>query len=221
MIFYGYFRSSSAWRCRIAFNLKGLEYESRPVHLRRGEQRAQAFLGLNPHGLVPSLVVGDLVLNQSLAIIEWLDETYPEVRLIPQDTDLRARVRAFALDIAADIHPLQNVRVLKHLEKRFGADQATKDAWCGEWLASGLQACEDIARRQTHGGAFVFGDTPSLADICLIPQLASADRFHVDIARLTRLAEIRAACQSLPAFADAVQMMQSDAETESVASVRR
>lgn len=212
MIFYGYFRSSAAWRCRIAFNLKELDYEFRPVHLRRKEQRAPDYLDLNPQGLVPTLVVGDVVLNQSLAIIEWLDEVYPQVRLIPEDRDLRAKVRAFSLDIAADVHPLQNVRVLNYLESRFGADQATKDEWCGQWIKGGLEGCEAIARRQKHGGAFVFGDTPSLADICLIPQLASADRFHVDISGLTRLAEIRAACQALPAFANAAPMKQPDAE---------
>ncbi|MET3356551.1 UNVERIFIED_ORG: maleylacetoacetate isomerase [Xanthobacter viscosus] len=212
MILYGYFRSSAAWRCRIAFNLKGLGYEFRPVHLRRREQRTPDYLALNPQGLVPTLVVGDLVLNQSLAIIEWLDETFPDVRLIPEDRALRARVRAFALDISADTHPLQNVRVLNDLERRFGADQAVKDTWCGAWIRPALQGCEAVARRQTHGGAFTFGDTPSLADICLVPQLASADRFHVDISDLTRLAEIRAACEALPAFAEAVPGRQPDAE---------
>jgi len=212
MIFYGYFRSSAAWRCRIAFNLKRLDCEFRPVHLRRMEQRAPDYLDLNPQGLVPTLVAGDIVVNQSLAIIEWLDEVYPQVRLIPEDRDLRATVRAFALDIAADIHPLQNVRVLNYLESRFGADQSTKDEWCGQWIRAGLDGCEAIARRQRHGGAFIFGDTPSLADICLMPQLASADRFRVDVSGLTRLAEVRAACQALPAFADAAPMRQPDAE---------
>jgi maleylpyruvate isomerase len=212
MILYGYFRSSAAWRCRIAFNLKGLDYEFRPIHLKRKEQRAPGYLSLNPQGLVPTLIVGDLVLNQSLAIIEWLDESFPAVRLLPEDRDLRAKVRAFALDISADIHPLQNLRVLDVLESRFGADQAVKDQWCGEWLKPGLEGCEAIARRQTHGGAFTFGHAPSLADICLMPQLASADRFHVDISELTRLAEIRAACQALPAFANAAPAKQPDAE---------
>lgn len=212
MIFYGYFRSSAAWRCRIAFNLKGLDYEFRPIHLRRKEQGAAEYKTLNPQGLVPTLVVGDFVLNQSLAIIEWLDHTYPDTRLIPADINLGAQVRAFALDISSDIHPLQNLRVLAYLEQRYGADQAANDEWCGTWIKPGLEACEAIARRQTHGGAFTFGHAPSLADICLIPQMASADRFNVDISGLTRLAEIRAACQALPAFADAAPMKQPDAE---------
>jgi maleylacetoacetate isomerase len=209
---HGYFRSSAAWRCRIAFNLKGVAYETVPVHLRREEQRAASHLELNPQGLVPVLEAGDLVIGQSLAIIEWLEEEFPEPPLLPPDRDRRAEVRAFAQIIACDIHPLQNLRVLEYLGANFGADQAALDRWCGEWLGSGLRACEEIAGRQRHGGAFAFGHTPSLADICLVPQLASADRFHVDISGLGRLAEIRLACQALPAFAAADPMNQPDAE---------
>jgi maleylpyruvate isomerase len=212
MIFHGYFRSSAAWRCRIAFNLKGLDYEFRPVHLRRKEQRSEAYLALNPQGLVPALEVDGQVLTQSLAIIEWLDETQSGPRLLPDDPIAKAHVRAFAQIIAADIHPLQNLRVLGALEARYGADQAEKNAWCALWLRPGLEACETLAAAQTHGGAFTFGDAPSLADICLIPQLASAERFGVDISDLRRLAEIRAACGAMQAFASADPGAQPDAE---------
>ncbi len=210
--FHGYFRSSAAWRCRIAFNLKSVAYEFRPVHLRRKEQMTPSFIGLNPQGLVPVLEAGDLAISQSLAIIEWLDESFPEPPLLPVERDRRAEVRAFAQIIACDIHPLQNLRVLEYLGRNLGADQAALTAWCSEWLGSGLRACEEIAARQRHGGAFVFGHTPSLADIYLVPQLASADRFRVDIPGLDRLAEIRLACRALPAFAAADPMNQPDAE---------
>ena len=212
MIFHGYFRSSAAWRCRIAFNLKGVETRFRPVHLRRGEQRGPDYLALNPQGLVPALEAGGHVFTQSLAIIEWQDETHPGPRLLPEDPVLRADVRAFAQLIAADIHPLQNLRVLAHLERQFGVDQAGKEAWCATWLRPGLEACEVLATRQPAGGTFAFGDTPTLADICLIPQLASADRFRVDISDLPRLAAIREACNGLAAFRDAQPDAQPDAE---------
>jgi len=208
--FYGYFRSSASWRCRIAFNLKRVDYEFVPVQLRANEQGGAAYLDVNPQGLVPSLQVGDLVIAQSLAIMEWLDETFPEPPLLPADRDRRAEVRAFAQAIACDIHPLQNLRVLRHLGDTYGADAAGLDAWCGRWLGAGLQACEEMARRNDRGGAFLFGDAPTLADICLVPQLASADRFHVDTSGFARLLEVRAACEALPAFADAVPARQPD-----------
>lgn len=212
MIFHGYFRSSAAWRCRIALNLKGLDYEFRPVHLRRKENQAADYMQINPQGLVPALEVGGHIYTQSLSIIEWLNENYPEPRLLPEDATLRADVRAFSLVIAADIHPLQNLRVVNYLGEVYGADQAAKDAWCAAWLRPGLEACEALARRQKHSGAFSFGDTPSLADICLIPQLASASRFNVDISDLGRLAEIRVACNVLDAFKRAAPDVQPDTE---------
>lgn len=211
MVFHGYYRSSAAWRCRIAFNLKGVETEFRPVHLRRREQTAPDYLRLNPQGLVPALETGEGVLTQSLAIIEWLDETVAGPRLLPEDPALRAQVRAFALAIAADIHPLQNLRVLQYLETVFGADQAARDAWCAAWIRPGLEACEALATRHATG-TFAFGDAPTLADVCLVPQLASADRFNVDISDLTRLAAIRAACNALDAFTKAAPGAQPDAE---------
>lgn len=212
MIFHGYFRSSAAWRCRIAFNLKGVETEFRPVHLRRKEQTAPDYLRLNPQGLVPALETDEGVLTQSLAVIEWLDETVAGPRLLPEDTGLRAEARAFALAIAADIHPLQNLRVLQYLETVFGADQTAKDAWCAAWIRPGLEACEKLAARHAGTGAFAFGDAPTIADICLIPQLASADRFHVDTSDLPRLAAIRTACNALDAFRKAAPGVQPDAE---------
>jgi maleylacetoacetate isomerase len=153
-----------------------------------------------------------LVLTQSLAIVEWLDETYPDPALLPSDKDLRAQVRAFAQVIACDVHPLQNLRVLDYLEQHFGADQAVKDAWCQRWIGDGLEACEALLAKQTHGGSFCFGDMPGLADICLVPQVFSAARFKLDIRHLTRVNAVYDACQARPAFADAAPGLQPDAE---------
>lgn len=212
--FYGYFRSSCAYRCRIAFNLKGVEYNFSSVHLRRGggEQNAPAFRRLNPQGLVPAIKAGDFTLNQSVAIIEWLDETYPKPPLLPDDKNLRAQVRAFAQMIACDIHPLQNLRVLQYLEHEFGADKATRDRWCQRWIGDGLSACEAVVASQDHNGAFCFGDAPGLADICLAPQVFSAHRFGLDVSSLPNLMRIYDACQELPAFIEAAPDRQPDAE---------
>ncbi|MBA4489300.1 maleylacetoacetate isomerase [Paracoccus sp. S1E-3] len=212
MRFYGFFRSSSSYRCRIAFNLKGIQPDFVPVNLRAGEQRDPAFLAMNPQGLLPALDTGRGVLTQSLAIIEWLDETRPAPPLLPADPVQRAAVRAFAQIIACEIHPLQNLRVLNFIKQNYGLDQDGADAWARHWIAEGLTACEAIAARRSHGGAFTFGDTPGLADICLIPQLFSADRFGLDSASWPRLREIRAACDALPAFADAHPARQPDAQ---------
>lgn len=211
MRFFGYFRSSSSYRCRIAFNLKGVETDFVPVNLRADEHRTEDFLDRNPQGLLPTLDTGEGNLSQSLAIIEWLDETRPEPRLLPADPFAKAEIRAFSQIIACEVHPLQNVRVLKYLTGTFGADQAALDSWCRHWIAEGLAACETIAARQIHGGAFVFGDTPGLADICLVPQMFSADRFGLDLAAYPKLNAIRAACEVLPAFADAHPARQPDA----------
>lgn len=213
MIFHGYFRSSAAYRCRIAFGLKGIAPDFVSVHLRKdgGQQKAPAYRALNPQALVPTLEDGDFRLTQSLAIIEWLDETQPCPRLLPLDPNLRAEVRAFAQVIACEIHPLQNLRVLDWLKAKFGADQAVLDAWCGRWITDGLTACEALlARRPTT--PFCFGDTPTLADICLVPQMFSATRFGVDLSAMPRLAAIRAACEALPAFATAHPKAQPDFE---------
>lgn len=214
MLFHGYFRSSSAHRCRIAFNLKGVAPEFQSVHLRRdgGEQKKPAYTALNAQALVPALEVDGEILTQSLAIIEWLDETYPEPPLLPADPMLRAKTRGFAQIIACDIHPLQNLRVLDYLRTQYGQDQGGTDAWCQRWIGDGLAACEALLARAGRRGDFCFGTTPGIADICLVPQIYSAKRFGADLSAMPRLMEIFAACEALPAFADARPAVQPDAE---------
>ncbi|WP_319824908.1 maleylacetoacetate isomerase [Thalassovita sp.] len=213
MRFLGYFRSSSAYRCRIAFNLKGLAYDFESVHLKTGQQNAPGYAAINPQKLVPVLITDDgQELYQSLAIIEWLDETYDGARLIPADKDLRAQVRAFAQVIACEIHPLQNLRVLQYLRGDLGLDDAAVNAWLARWLGDGLQACEDILVKRGGEGRFCFGDEPGLADICLVPQVFSAQRFNVDISHLPRINAIYEQCQLIPAFAQAHPKEQPDFE---------
>ena len=212
MIVHGYFRSSAAHRLRIALNLKGVAGTYRSVHLRRGDQRGEAFRAVNPQGLVPAVELDDgTVLTQSLAIVEWLDETRPEPPLLPADPLGRARARAFAEVIACDTHPLQNLRVLRHLKRDLGQDQAGLDAWCRHWLGEGLAACEALLAREP-GRPFAFGDGPGIAEICLVPQMLSADRFGLDLTPFPRLRALRARCEALPAFADAHPAVQPDAE---------
>lgn len=212
MKFYGYYRSSAAYRCRIAFNLKGVTPDFVSVHLRKGEQRAEPFIRLNPQGLVPALESEGHLLTQSLAIIEWLNETKPEPPLLPHDAFDRAHVRALALSIACDIHPLQNLRVLRELKSSFDQDQAGLDAWCRRWIEPGLAAVELAIAKSGTSGKFCFGDTPTLADICLVPQMYSASRFGADTAKFTHLARIIASCDALPAIAAAHPSLQPDAE---------
>ena len=211
--FHGYVRSSSAYRCRIAFNLKGVETEFVSVHLRKdgGQQKTPGYRALNPQALVPALEEGDFRLTQSLAIIEWLDEVKPGPKLLPEEAGLRAQVRAFAQVIACDVHPLQNLRVLDYLKAEFGADQAALDAWCGRWITDGLAACEALLAARAPS-EFCFGDTPSLADICLVPQVFSAARFGVDLGAMPRGRAIAARCEALPAFAAAHPKNQPDWE---------
>jgi maleylpyruvate isomerase len=213
MKFYGYFRSSSSYRCRIAFNLKGLDYDFESVHLKQGAQKGPEFTAINPQRLLPALITDDgAELTQSLAILEWLDETHPEPALLPSAPLERARVRAFAQVIACEIHPLQNLRVLKYLADEFGADADATTKWLTRWLTEGLEACEALLAKRDRESAFCFGDTPGLADICLVPQVFSAQRFGVDISHLTRIAAIHARCEALPAFADAHPARQPDFE---------
>ncbi len=212
MLFHGYFRSSAAYRCRIAFGLKGVTPEFAAVHLRKGEQRAEGFKALNPQGLVPALEVDGHVLTQSLAIIEWLDETIPEPTLLPKDPFERAEVRAFAQVIACDIHPIDNLRVLNYLKAPLGHSQEEVDGWYRHWCIEGLTALEAVAQRHAHRGRFTFGDTPTLADICLVPQLNGARRFGGTTDAYPRLTAIEAACNALPAFAEAKPDRQPDAE---------
>lgn len=211
MQLHGYFRSSASWRVRVALNLKGLAVTHVPHHLRRGEQRAPDYLALNPQGLVPALELDDgTVLTQSLAIIEWLEEAYPIPALLPPvDLVQRARVRAFALVLAADTHPLQNLKVLNEL-RRLGLREEAVSAWAAQVNATGLEACEALLGEEP--GPFCFGAAPTLADVCLVPQLGNARRFGVDVARFPRLLAREAACVALPAFADAAPSRQPDAE---------
>jgi maleylpyruvate isomerase len=213
MKLYDYFRSSAAYRVRIALNLKGLVPERAFVHLRRGVQRGDDYLAVNPQGLVPSLVTGDGdVLTQSLAIIEWLDETHPQPPLLPPDAAGRARVRSLALAIACDIHPLNNLRVLNYLTGTLGATEAQKNGWYRYWCDVGLEALETQLAREKATGAFCHGGMASLADICLVPQLANARRVDLDLAPYPTLLRIEAACNALPAFAAAAPAKQPDAE---------
>ena len=210
MKLHGYFRSSAAWRVRIALNLKGVDVEHVSHHLRHGEQRDPAYLALNPQGLVPTLELDDgTVLTQSLAIIEWLDETYPEPALLPNDALERAKVRAFAQAIACDTHPVQNLKVLNRL-RALGHDAEGALAWAANVNVDGLSACEQLATNSP--GPFCFGAKPSLADICLVPQLGNARRFKVDVAQFPRLLQAGAAAMELAAFRDATPDRQADAE---------
>lgn len=210
MRLHGYYRSGASWRVRIALNLKGIAVEHAFHHLRRGEQTAPDYLALNPQGLVPALETDRGVLTQSLAIIEWLDESYPNPPLLPRgDAFPRARVRAFAQVIACDTHPVQNLKVLQRLRDG-GMPEAAVEDWPRWVIGSGLAACEALIA--DRGGPFCFGDAPGLADICLVPQLANARRFGVDLAPCPGLLAVEAACKTLPAFIEAAPERQPDAE---------
>ena len=200
-VLYDYFRSSACYRVRIALNLKELDYDTMPVNLLEGEQMAEGFTERNPQGLVPLLEVNGLRLSQSLAIIDWLDAAHPEPRLVPSDAADRAHVLALALAVACDIHPLNNLRVLKYLSGPLGQPQEARDAWYRHWVAVGLEALEAMAAPQA--GAFLFGDAPSLADICLVPQLFNARRFDVALEPYPTLVRADAEANRLEAFAAA------------------
>jgi maleylpyruvate isomerase len=211
MLLYDYWRSSAAYRVRIALNLKGLQAEQRAIHLRRGEQRAADYREVNPQGLVPTLVVGDRRMPQSLAIIEYLEERHPLPPLLPPGAEDRAWVRSIALAIACDIHPLDNLRVLQYLEGKLGLDAAARDAWYAPWIREGFDAIEaQLASRAA--ARFCFGDAPTLADVCLVPQVANARRVKLDLGPWPRIAAIDAACRALPAFDRARPDLQPDAE---------
>ena len=210
MKLHGYFRSSAAYRVRIALNLKGLQPAHLPHHLRRGEQCAPAYLAINPQGLVPTLEDDSgTVLTQSLAIIEWLDEVHPSPPLLPKDPLRRAKARAFALAIACDVHPVQNLKVLARLRQLGVAEEkvAEQAAWANR---EGLAACETLIAGEP--GPFCFGDKHTIADLCLVPQLANARRFGVDVSAYPRLLKAEAAAKEMKAFADAAPDKQSDAE---------
>lgn len=194
---YGYWRSSAAYRVRIALALKGVAYEAVEVNLLAGEQRGEAYRTHNPQGLVPAIEVAGTTITQSLAIIDYLDATWPEPPLVPRDALARAQVLAQALVIAADIHPLDNTRVLARLTEQFGADQAAKDDWYRHWIAQGFAALEAMA----GDGPFLGGTAPNLADVCLVPQMYNARRFDLPLGAYPRLIAADAAALALPAIA--------------------
>jgi maleylpyruvate isomerase len=212
MKLYSYFRSSAAYRVRIALNLKGLAYDYLPVHLRKGEQRAEAFTSVNPQALVPVLVDERGSFPQSLAIIEYLEERYPQPPLLPESAEARARVRAIALAIACDIHPLDNTRVLQYLLRTLGVGEDAKDTWYRHWIDLGLSALETQLAGDPATGEFCHGARPTLADICLVPQLANARRAAIPLDAYPTLVRIESACARLPAFAAAAPDKQPDAE---------
>jgi maleylacetoacetate isomerase len=214
MKLYTYFRSSAAYRVRIALNLKGLDYEAVPVHLLRngGEQLAEAYRAVNPSALLPALDDDGALLSQSLAIIEYLDETRPLAPLLPADALGRARVRALAQTVACDIHPLANLRVLKYLKGPLGLSEEVKLQWIVHWVGEGMAMLEAHLARDPHTGRFCHGDTPGLADCCLVPQVFNAQRFDIDMAAYPTIMRIHANCAALPAFIQAHPAQQPDAE---------
>jgi maleylpyruvate isomerase len=209
----GYFRSSASFRVRIGLNLKGLTVEHGFCHLRRGEQSAPDYVALNPQKLVPALVLDSgEVLTQSLAILEYLDEAHPEPQLLPRDPLDRARVRALALICTADIHPLQNTRVLAYLRDKFDESEEGTFAWSRHWIETGFEAYEATIAGDRRTGAFSHGDQPTLADLCLVPQAFNAARFKVDMTKYPTIQRVFANCMKLPAFDAAQPSRQPDAE---------
>jgi maleylacetoacetate isomerase len=200
-ILYDYWRSSAAYRVRIALNLKGIDYEQRPINLAAGEQKSEDFRALNPLGLVPMLEIDGHRLTQSLSIIMYLATRFPEPPLLPADVAEAAHVRSMALTIACDIHPLNNLRVLKELKGPLGHDQATIDAWVAHWISEGFAALDAIAA--PRAGKFLFGDSPTIADICLVPQMYNARRFNVPVEAYPTLVRADANASKLDAFARA------------------
>ncbi len=213
LVLHTYWRSSAAYRVRIALHLKGLAFDSVPVHLVQGggEQRTPAFAARNPQKLVPTLQHGDAVLTQSLAIIEYLDETWPDVALLPRDAVARQRTRALAQLVACDIHPLGNLRVLQYLERDGAFDDAARAQWIARWVGDGLAAFEALLEGWGGSGRYCIGDAPTLADCALVPQLYNAHRFGIDLAPFPRLRAIETACLALPAFEAARPERQPDA----------
>lgn len=218
MKLYSYFRSSASYRVRIALNLKGLPYEVVPVHLLRngGEQFDPEYRKLNPDALVPALVDEvdgeERALTQSLAIIEYLDERHPSPPLLPQDPLDRAHVRGIALSIACDIHPINNLRVLRYLVRNLKVSEDDKNAWYRHWCEQGLAALETTLSRDSRTGRFCYGNTPTLADCCLVPQIANAQRLNCDLSAMPTVMRINEACLALEAFANAAPAKQPDAE---------
>ena len=215
MKLYGFFRSGTSHRLRIALNLKGLSYEQVAVDLRKEEHLAEAYRAINPQQFVPALDVDGDVMVQSPAIIEWLEERHPQPPLLPGHPRERATVRAMAAIVGCDIHPVNNRRILETLRKRFGADEAAINEWCGSWIGAGFDAFDALVRAhdrtQERPGPFAFGERPTLADVYLVPQIESARRFKVELSRWPRLMAIDEACGRLKAFQRAAPAAQPDA----------
>jgi maleylpyruvate isomerase len=211
MKLYTFFRSGTSHRLRIALNLKGLMYEQVAVDLRREQHLTAQYKAINPQQLVPALDVDGLLLTQSPAIIEWLEERYPQPPLLPADADSRARVRALAAIVGCDIHPVNNRRILEALRHRFGADEDAVNDWCATWIAAGFDAFEALVDSQEQLGPYALSEQPTLADVYLVPQVESARRFKVDISRWPRIAAIDRACGQLEAFSKAAPAAQPDA----------
>ena len=209
---HGYFRSSASFRVRIALNLKGIEFAQINHHLRKNEQRAPEYLALQPQGLVPALDTGRGIIAQSMAMIEWLDETQPGAKLLPDDADGRARVRALAQVVACDIHPIDNLRVLRYLRTEMGQDEAAVQAWYNFWIAEGFAALEAMLADDPRTGRFCHGDTPTLADICLVPQVVNSRNFKLDMAPYPTIQRVYDAAVAIPAVAQAFPDKQPDAE---------
>jgi maleylpyruvate isomerase len=214
MKLYTFFRSSASYRVRIALNLKGLAYEQVPIHLRRagGEQFVSSYKAINPQALVPALEDDRRILTQSLAIIEYLEERFPKPPLLPADPADRALVRSMALIVACEIHPIQNLRVLVYLKNNLQQSDEDLNRWACHWIDLGLSALDQTVTAGPTRGKFCFGDMPTLADICLVPQLANARRFGCDLSVYPKLLQIETACAALSAFADAAPEKQPDAE---------
>lgn len=215
MKLYSYFRSSAAYRVRIALNLKGLSYEYVPVHLLRdgGEQLKPAYREVNPDGIVPTLIDDeDHAIRQSLAIIEYLEETHPEPPLLPKSPADRAHVRSLALQVACEIHPVNNLRVLKYLKHSLGVDDAAKDAWYRHWIEAGFETLEQRLAHDPRTGKLCYGDTPTIADLCLVPQVFNANRFKIDTARYPTIQRIADYASQIDAFAKAAPGVQPDSE---------
>lgn len=211
MKLYNFFRSGTSHRLRIALNLKGLTYEYLPVDLRSEQHVGAEYKALNPQGLVPTLLVDGHVMTQSPAIIEWLEERYPDPALLPSDPDARARVRALAAIVGCDIHPVNNRRILESLRHDFKADETAINRWCATWIAQGFDAIEALLAADPQRGEFCFGDAPTLADVYLVPQVESARRFKVDVGHWRRIQGIDDACRKLEAFRKAAPAAQPDA----------